>query len=299
MEAAVSADRSAAGKIAFGVAGWSYPDWNGYVYPPGTRDQLGYIAPYLDMIEVNSSFYRPPSAKAAAAWVRKTAGLPRFFFTAKLHRDITHGGMLDRAMVDAFREGFAPLREAGRLRHLLAQFKYDFADSAGTRDHLARMADAFRSQAAALAVELRNASWFEASALDWLESQGLNVVNLDYPGSAGRGEGRQVGAHGYFRLHGRNVKAWYSKDAGRDETYNYLYTPKELEGIAARALRIAGMTASLTMVANNHYQGKEAVNILQLKAGITGRQVPVPSALVRKYPELRAIELAGGQRELL
>ena len=26
--------------IAFGIAGWSYPDWTGSVYPPGVKDKL-------------------------------------------------------------------------------------------------------------------------------------------------------------------------------------------------------------------------------------------------------------------
>ena len=48
--------------IRCGVAGWSYPDWEGYVYPAGVRDHLGYLLRYVDMIEINSTFYRPPKA---------------------------------------------------------------------------------------------------------------------------------------------------------------------------------------------------------------------------------------------
>ena len=42
-------DASAASKIKCGIAGWSYDDWEGYVYPPGTRDKLRYIALFFFM----------------------------------------------------------------------------------------------------------------------------------------------------------------------------------------------------------------------------------------------------------
>ena len=60
-----------------------------------------------------------------------------------------------------------------------------------------------------------------------------------------------------------------------------------------RVGRAAGafVSASLTMIANNHYQGKEAVNILQIKSRLTGRKVPVPPLLAERYPDLR--EIAG------
>jgi len=109
-------------QVYCGIAGWSYPDWDGYVYPPGTRDKLGFISRYVDMIEINSSFYRPPNARTTISWVRKTEDLPGFFFTAKLNKAITHDGIIEESMVKAFHSGFEPLVKAGRLRQLLAQF---------------------------------------------------------------------------------------------------------------------------------------------------------------------------------
>ena len=49
------------------------------------------------------------------------------------------------------------------------------------------------------------------------------------------------------------------------------------------------MSSGTTLVANNHYQGKEMVNALQLKALLTGQRVPVPALLSERYPELKAI----------
>jgi uncharacterized protein YecE (DUF72 family) len=192
--------------------------------------------------------------------------------------------------VEEFHRGFEPLVQAGRLRHLLAQFRYDFADTPEGREHLHRVRAAFGDMANVVC-ELRHNSWQSPGALEFLAGLGVTVANLDYPTAWNSFNLRTctVGDHAYLRLHGRNAKAWFSRGAGRDETYNYKYADKELDDIVRRAAEIASMTKSLTLVANNHYQGKEAVNILQIKSRLTGRKVPVPPQLAEKYPELREI----------
>jgi len=279
-----------ADKISFGIAGWSYADWNGYVYPPGTKDTLRYIAPFVDAIEINSSFYRPPSARNAESWRRRTDDMPGFFFTAKLHQDITHGGRIEPEMVHACHEGLAPLAGANRLKHLLAQFRWDYADSQGTRDHLARIREHF-GDITNITFELRHNSWQSPQAMDFLRSLDVTVANLDYPMARNSFSMRHcdVGKHAYLRLHGRNAKAWFNRKAGRDETYNYMYSESELDGIVKRALELASKSQSLILVANNHYQGKEVANTLQLKALSTGNKVPVPPLLAEHYPALKRI----------
>ena len=46
--------------IRVGPAGWSYPDWAGYVYPSRRRKgfhEATYLAEFFDTIEINTSFY--------------------------------------------------------------------------------------------------------------------------------------------------------------------------------------------------------------------------------------------------
>lgn len=273
--------------VACGVAGWSYPDWEGFVYPPRTSDKLRYIAGYVDCIEVNSTFYRPPDARTVASWVARTEDLTDFYFTAKIHQDVTHRGLVDASTVEAFRKGFGPAVTAGRLRHLLAQFRYDFADGSESRRHLEKVADAFGG-IANLVLELRHNSWQSPGALEFLDGLGVTVANLDYPTGHNSFNLRlcAIGRDAYLRLHGRNAKAWFSKAAGRDETYNYLYDGSELDGLVARVRDLAKMSATLTVIANNHYQGKEAVNALEIKARLAGTRIPVPPLLREKYPRL-------------
>ena len=145
-----------------------------------------------------------------------------------------------------------------------------------------------------LTLELRHNTWQSPRALEYLSSLGVSVANLDYPMARNSFSLRhcKVGQHAYLRLHGRNTKAWFSR-SGRDETYNYLYARDEIEQIAERAITIADMSKSLTLVANNHYRGKEAVNALELRARISGKKVRVPQQLLKQYPHLREIAKEG------
>ena len=59
----------------------------------------------------------------------------------------------------------------------------------------------------------------------------------------------------YLRLHGRN-RAWFRKGAGRDEVYDWRYSPAEVEQITQRVDRLAADATRTLVVANNHFHGK-------------------------------------------
>lgn len=283
------------GKVYIGVAGWSYPDWKGIVYTDSKVDQLEYVSGFVDCIEINSTFYRPPFVKTTKSWLDRTSRKKHFFFTAKLHRDFTHKGKIEAEMVEYFHKGFEPFLEAGKLRNLLAQFRYDFADSPDSRRHLTSIVENFRD-AFELAVEVRHKSWQQKEALEFLQELGVTVCNLDYPTTYNSFNLQYctVGRSGYFRMHGRNREKWFSK-AGRDETYDYYYNAEELAGIHRRIEKLAEAFASLTVIANNHYRGAELANALELKALLSGEKQPVPAGLLKTYPKLASIALKPGE----
>jgi uncharacterized protein YecE (DUF72 family) len=83
--------------IRVGPAGWSYPDWGGYVYPsrrPKGFHEATYLAEFFDTIEINTSFYNPIRPEHAAQWLERVAANPRFVFTAKLWQRFTHDTIL-------------------------------------------------------------------------------------------------------------------------------------------------------------------------------------------------------------
>jgi len=278
--------------IYCGIAGWSYPDWEGYVYTTRSGDKLKFMAGFVDMIEINNTFYRPPDARTVESWIKRTAEFRDFFFTVKLHQDLTHGNSINEQTVQQFRSGLEPMAGAGKLRHILAQFKHDFQDNPVNRKLLEGISGSFAGMAN-ITLEMRHNSWQTAEAISYLSSLPVSVANLDYPEAGNSFNLRisPVGQHAYLRLHGRNTKAWFDKKAGRDETYNYNYSEQELAGIKERAVEIAKKSKSLTIVANNHYQGKEVANCLQLKAMLSGHKVPVPPRLREKYPHLKEIAI--------
>jgi uncharacterized protein YecE (DUF72 family) len=279
------------GKVYIGIAGWSYPDWKGIVYTDSKVDQLEYVSRFVDCIEINSTFYRPPFEKTTRSWLQRTSNKKDFFFTAKLHQDFTHKGKIDAEMVKYFHKGFEPFLEADKLRHLLAQFRYDFADSPDSRRHLTSIVENFRG-AFELAVEVRHKSWQEKEALEFLQELGVSVCNLDYPTTYNSFNLQHctVGRSGYFRMHGRNREKWFSK-AGRDETYDYYYNGEELAGICNRIEKLAEAFEFLTVIANNHYRGAELANAIELKALVSGEKQLVPAGLLKSYPNLASIAL--------
>lgn len=113
-----------AGRVYVGIAGWSYPDWKGIVYSSSKIDQLKYVSGFIDCVEINNTFYRPPSEKTTKSWLESIAEKPDFFFTAKLHRDFSHEGKVDSEMVKQFHKGLEPMLEADKLKSLLGQFKH-------------------------------------------------------------------------------------------------------------------------------------------------------------------------------
>lgn len=258
----------ARGEVLFGVAGWSYADWRGVVYPRDCADPLRAVAARVDAIEINSTFYGVPKAANCRAWVERTADLGTRF-TAKLPQEFTHQRRCEAATIAATREGFAPLFASGRMLGLLAQFAHDFAFSAASVQHLRRLAGAFVGDGS-LFVEVRHRSWNANGALAAVADLGLSVLALDYPGMVG-GFSRDVpavvgsGRMAYFRLHGRN-RAWFRKGATRDEVYDWRYSASEVQQLAARIERLADAAPRTLVIANNHFHGKAMAVIEDLLA---------------------------------
>ena len=271
-------------EILVGSAGWSYKDWAGIVYPdplPKGFDELAYLAQFVDCIEINSSFYRPPTPRMTESWARRTPD--RFVFTAKAWERFTHEREpFSPADVRLYQEGIAPLLAAGTLEALLLQYPWSFQDTPAARERLRRAADALRGWAP-LVVELRHASWLRD--LDFLRGLKLNFCNIDQPKSSTSLTGTRIvtGPVAYVRFHGRNAKAWFSKGADRDQKYDYLYSREELREWEEAIREIEA--EKLFLILNNHFQGKGMTNAFMLMRALGKELAPPPDTLRAKYPE--------------
>jgi uncharacterized protein YecE (DUF72 family) len=255
--------------IRFGVAGWDYADWSGTVYPAAVDrrfDRLAHISRFVDVVEINSTFYRPVAARVAASW--------------------ENDADLAQAVAAAV-SGLQPLLDGGKVAALLVQFPQAFHFTERSRTHLERLVELARGWP--LAVEVRHASWADQAAPSWFAEHGVAWCVADQP-QVGRGSlpllPRVTSALGYLRLHGRNSGNWFRQGAGRDARYDYLYSPTELEQLADAARQMARSAEELIVVQNNHFRGQALVNALQLKHLVQEVRPRAPQELVEVFPEL-------------
>jgi uncharacterized protein YecE (DUF72 family) len=280
--------------VRVGVAGWSYPDWKGYVYPERKAKgfhEAEYLAQFFDTIEINTSFYGPIRPEHAKLWLEKVAANAGFVFTAKLLQRFTHDLTATAADEKEVRAGFDVLRAAGKLGAVLLQFPFSFHKTEETTAYLQRLLERFADYP--LVVEVRHATWNVPEVFELLRDRGVGFCNIDQPliGRSLEPSAERTASVGYVRLHGRRYDTWFTDDADvpQHERYNYLYSEEELRPWANRVKQVAEDASDVYVITNNHYQGKAAVNALELIAMLKGAKLKVPEPLRAKYPELEKI----------
>jgi uncharacterized protein YecE (DUF72 family) len=318
-------------RIRIGTAGWSYKDWDGILYPPEvTRKKIHpveFLARFFDVIEINTSFYGHIRPELGRLWSRKAAAVnPDFLFTAKLHRSFTHSPLAVMEPTSAAsirpndqderlaREGLDSLAAEGKLGALLIQFPVSFKNTSLNREYLEQLLRQFIEYPRV--VEVRHESWNNPETLAEFMRGKVGFCNIDQP-LLGRSLGpteHVTSGVGYVRLHGRNYENWFeggldsgvdtdNRNRNRDDRYNYLYKPAELEQWKEKINVIARRAESTFVIANNHFQAKAAVNALELRHLLGGgKKVHAPETLVKHYPELKEmaeIEDASGNYSLL
>jgi uncharacterized protein YecE (DUF72 family) len=288
-----------------GTAGWSYEDWKGIVYPSVTErgfHPLTYLATWVNIVEVNSTFYRPPALSLSLFWIKKLAGFPDFLLAVKAHQVFTHEREnWSQKDVDGFKLGIEPLRAEGRLAALLFQFPWSFVHSEPNVAYLMRIFRAFAGYP--MTVEVRHSSWDQPGFYRLLSENQACFCNIDQPvigSSIGPSARATVRDFSYVRLHGRNYRDWFREEAGRDDRYNYLYNNEELDEWVERIKDLGRNTDKVFVITNNHYRGQALANALQIKNKITGQLLQIPRTMLQKYPVLMEIakKLAKGQLDL-
>lgn len=282
------------GRLRIGPAGWSYPDWSGFVYPSRRSKafhEAAFLAQFFDTIEINTSFYQAIRPDHAAGWIERVAANPAFIFSAKLWQRFTHEPSATAADEHATRAGFDVLRNAGKLGAVLVQFPFSFHKSTETVAHLSALLKRFADYP--LVVELRHSSWQTQATLDLLREHNAGFCNIDQPviGNSVTPTAQATSPTGYIRFHGRRYDTWFSDDPKlpAHERYNYLYSPDELTPWVARIQEVQKHTRNTFVVTNNHYQGKAVVNALQLLSILKGTKLKVPDDLRQRYPQLEQI----------
>lgn len=291
--------------IRVGPAGWSYPDWDGKVYPrtkPKDFHGLTFLARYMTCLEVNSSFYALPKAKVVGRWADAIEPFDGFGLIFKLYRELTHAPWDEASateLASAFLEAMRPIELKKRLVGILVQFPITFLHGREEIYRLGRIRRLFERQR--LILEVRHHSWFEPPVLHELRGLGYSLAYIDLPHAWNHppDDHAPTGPIGYLRLHGRNDAAWFSSQAGRDQKYDYLYSKPEIGELAYRVDSIAKRSDETYVVTNNHFEGKAVANALELRYLLEGRRkLPAPATLCETYPHLKDICIPEGQGTL-
>ncbi|MFC2157336.1 DUF72 domain-containing protein [Acidobacteriota bacterium] len=292
-------------KYYYGTAGWSYKDWEGVVYPVHKKSgfhALVFLAQYINLIEVNSTFYRPPAAHISLSWIKKVENFPEFLFTVKLLQLFTHDRKsYTQKDIDMFKLGIEPLRARQKLAAILIQFPWSFASTTAHYEHLESLFKAFAGFP--LALEIRHSTWDSPQFYDFLREHSVAYCNIDQPVFRNSIKPSALATNSefsYVRLHGRNYENWFKKDAGRDARYDYLYKADELNEWVKKIKELGQNSKNVYVVTNNHYQGQALANSLQIKNMISDEKVDLPLSLLKKYPVLEEIisKIREGQLDL-
>ncbi len=252
-----------AAKIYIGTSGYSYEDWIGPFYPPGTgkRDFLAFYSARFPMVELNFTYYRQPEPHVLSSMLAATGN--DFVFSVKAHKSMTHEGDKSQSTISAYLRGIEPLVAARRLTAVLLQFPYSFHYTEENRKYLAALCDNLKDLP--LAVELRDSSWQRKSVYSELTSRNIATTVVDCPPLKGLPEPLPVITSdlGYIRFHGRNSRNWWSgTNASR---YDYLYAEDDLDRWLDKIAEMAGNANVLLIAFNNHWRGQAVRNAVQLE----------------------------------
>lgn len=261
--------------IRVGTCAWSDHE-NFYPAALPKPGQITYYSRFFPLVEVDSSFYRPPSARNCALWTERTP--PHFRFHVKAYRALTwhdRDAIPDttalRTMARQFTTAVEPMLAGGKLAALHFQFPPWFQARDPERDYLAAVRDALPEHT--LVVEFRHRTWFAgpeetAATLELLKANGLVHTVVDQP-QVGSGSVPFVPeatsrSLAVVRLHGRNVQTWYKRTETTGERFKYRYNLEELGSFLAPVRDLASEATDVHVLTNNNYQDSAVRNAAEL-----------------------------------
>ncbi len=313
--AALAPEPARSHNVLTGTAGWTDPTLikQSSFYPRGVRTaqaRLEHYASQFGFVEVDATYYTLISEETTRRWVESTPSAFQFHIKAHpivtghpidvvrlpgdLRQVLQAAGFEQRVYPDnlpaelrrelelRFEAPLAPLREAGKLTGVLAQFPPWFSATRGN----ARVIEELKTRFPELpfTVEFRHKSWLEqerrARVFDLLRALGYAYVVVDEP------EGSTFGVPAVpvvtnpelsvVRFHGRNVSGWSKKGASVQQRFNYLYAPAELSEWKERMVQLSGGARQVHAVFNNCVRDYAVIGAKGLIAVLEGAKPTAP-----------------------
>lgn len=286
------------GEIKVGTASWTDKtllDSGWYPEDATTPEKrLAFYAGQFPLVEVDSTYYSPPSENVARSWVDRTPA--HFTFNVKafslltqhptkpraLYKDLrpdttknVYAKDLDEATVDQVWERFLaalqPLHDAGKLGAVLFQFPQWFPIGKRNKEYLLRCRE--RADPYRICVEFRNKTWLSEEnrkeTLDFCEKYALPYVCVDMPQGHTSSVPPVVTATAdlsVMRFHGHSDK-WTSRNIY--ERFGYLYSKEEVRGWTSSVRNLAEQAREVHVLWNNCYSDYAQRNAAQLVGALT------------------------------
>ncbi len=282
------------GRILIGTSSWTDPTLvkDGGFYPAGTKSaeaRLRYYASRFPLVEVDSTYYFPPSERNSVLWIERTP--PHFTFNVKAYslltnhptrpeslyadiretlpeelkekRNLYREHLPDEAVDEVwqrFHDALMPLHSAGKLGAVLFQFPQWFVIGKKSKAYIEECADRLRDFR--VAVEFRHETWLREDnrkeTLSFLESLRLPFVCVDMPqgfdSSVPPIAEATANDLAMVRFHGRNREAWTAKSETAAERFKYDYSKAELSEWVPRIEALSEEVRETHVLMNNCYR---------------------------------------------
>jgi len=306
--------------VFVGISAWTEPTLieSGRFYPHDANSaeaRLRYYASQFPIVEVDSTFYAPPTQRITQTWADRTpAG---FVFDVKSYRLLTHhptppsslwrdlrhelppplrakpniyaadvGWEFLEEALDRYLTAIGSLVETGALGVVLFQFPRYVYPSSRSYAYLEWLASRLGNVQAA--VEFRQSRWMDdehrAEALSFLTRNGLAYVSVDEPQgfpSSIPPIAAATAKVAVVRFHGRNRDRWQARTARAADRFAYDYPPGELDEWVPRIDSLHEGARPVHVLMNNCYSDYAVRAARTLSAQLISHQPETRGATVR------------------
>ncbi|ASE60924.1 DUF72 domain-containing protein [Chryseobacterium indologenes] len=197
--------------LYIGCSGFYNNDWKGSLYTENapSKDFLSLYAEHFNCVEINSTFYRKPTAKTLLKWHDETPDHFRFFI--KIPKSVTHQNRLSESKeeITAFCTHIHDhLKD--KLSGFLYQLPPSFNNTQENTDRIIRNIDSNFLNV----IEFRDESWWQKEIFSLLKRMNIIFSGVSFPGKLPEEVIINHPEVLYYRLHGKPVlyKSSYSDD---------------------------------------------------------------------------------------
>jgi uncharacterized protein YecE (DUF72 family) len=251
--------------IVVGTCGFQYRDWTPVFYPANLEPNgwLSYYGRRFGCCELGFTCYRMPETSSIQEIADETRGAVQFVFRvpSKLTEERPDSDLAQR-----FAAVLWPLKDAGALAGVLAQFPPEFGFMRENFDRLCLLRDSL--EGIPLIAEFSCQDWLCPRASKHLASAHIALACVD-GGTSLKEKTYFCATAGlaYVRFQGRNQSRWIKGDGSAQ--HNYLYSRAELTAAIPDIRRLEQESERVLVFMNNHWRGQAVINAQMLLELIT------------------------------